>query len=114
MKMEALLNEHSNLRKQILNYFEYEEYCHIFPIINLTDVYWAYDGPHLIYCDEQLTNEVIKSGRQVEASYYWTDENDHKYETLEYTLFVLKSHLNAVPTLSIFSNSRKMDLEVTV
>ena len=114
--MTTLLNSYNSFRERILSYFGYEEYWRIFPIINLTDTYWAYRGPHLIYCDRPLTEEVMREGHHVEASYYWTDEtiNTYRYIKEDYTLFVLKSHLDIMPTLSIFDNSKHMDLGVSV
>lgn len=113
MNLEELLLNHSELRKQILEYFDYDEYWRIFPLIDLTDVYWAYDGPHIIYLDQPITKEILREGRHVEASYYWADEtiNRYKYEKEDYTLFVLKNHLDLTPSLSIFSNDKRMDLK---
>ena len=114
--MTTLLSSYNNFRERILSYFEYEEFWRIFPIIDLTDVYWAYDGPHLVYYKEPINGQVLREGHHVEASYYWSDESirQYKYEKADYTLFVLKSHLDIMPTLSIFDNSKKMDLGVEV
>lgn len=112
MNLETLLINHDNARRRILEYFDYQEYWRIYPIINLTDVYWAYEGPHIVYYNEPLTKALIDEGRHVEASYYWADEsiNQYKYEKDDYTLFVLKSHIDIMPTLSIFDNSKFMNL----
>jgi hypothetical protein len=104
-----LLDDYAKLRKQLLEYFGYEESWIVLPIEDQTDVYWSVSGDYVTYADSlsdynndednmKIYEDVILSG---------VTEKGAIFRGTEFTMIAADTQTDGNKFLMIFDNAKE-------
>ena len=109
------LDDYFKLQQEIFDYFGYKEDWVTIPIDDRRDQYWIlYEndrgGGDVIFYENEITPEVLKSGKYYENTVY-TQRFLPKwiYRGEEYTMICCDTHTDGNKYLAIFDNSKEQE-----